>query len=312
MDIQLAHLRTLYAVVRHGSFSRAAEEIHLTQPAVSKQIRQLERIVGAPLLERVGKRAYPNRAAELLLAHAGRALDEIEAGLEGVRQLGGRIAGRIRLGTNQTSCLYLLPPVFRGFRARYPQVELIVSVEDSSEIIKAVVANELDLGVVTLPALDRALVSSPLFRGEVVAIAPPGAIWRRKRSITARELAQHPMILYEHAGRIVRGTRNWFERGGVNPQPLMRIDSTEVIKNLVSVGLGVSVMDYLAVHPAVKAGRLAAVQLDPPLLREMGIIRRRDKPVTPLLATFLAALDDLRKSLQASGSGRAAIPPRRR
>src|SRR5881628_755515 len=98
MDLQLAHLQTLAAVARHGSFSHAARELHLTQPAVSMQVRQLEQRLGLPLLERVGKRAFPTQAGELLLAHAGRALRELETGLEVVQQLRGIVAGRIRLG----------------------------------------------------------------------------------------------------------------------------------------------------------------------------------------------------------------------
>ena len=117
MDLQLAHLQTLAAVARHGSFSHAARELHLTQPAVSMQVRQLEQRLGLPLLERVGKRAFPTKAGELLLAHASRALRELETGLEVVQQLRGIVAGRIRLGTSASFSIYLLPPALRQFRS---------------------------------------------------------------------------------------------------------------------------------------------------------------------------------------------------
>src|SRR5256714_10310014 len=96
MDLQL--LETLQAVARHGSFSRAARELHLTQPAVSMQVRQLERALGLPLLERVGKRAFPTKAGEVLLAHAGRARRELEAGTQDGQQPPGLLAGRLPVG----------------------------------------------------------------------------------------------------------------------------------------------------------------------------------------------------------------------
>src|SRR5437870_13079403 len=100
MNLQLTHLQTLAAVARHGSFSRAARELHLTQPAVSMQVAQLERRLGLPLLERVGKRAFPTRAGEVLLAHAGRAFRELAPAVEHPQELRGVVAGGVRLGTS--------------------------------------------------------------------------------------------------------------------------------------------------------------------------------------------------------------------
>src|SRR4030095_12451241 len=140
MDLQLTHLRTLQAIVQHGSFSRAAQTLRLTQPAVSMQVRHLERALGLPLLERVGKRAFPTKAGELLLAHADRALRELEAGVERVQELRGVVAGRVRLGTSASISIYLLPPALRRFRARYPETEGGIVTGTAAEITRAVVA----------------------------------------------------------------------------------------------------------------------------------------------------------------------------
>src|SRR5881392_1588624 len=123
MNLQLAHLQTLAAVARHGSFSHAARELHLTQPAVSMQVRLLERALGLPLLERVGKRAFPTKAGEVLLAHAGRAFRELEAGVEHLQELRGVVAGRVRLGTSASISVYLLPQALGRFRARFPAID---------------------------------------------------------------------------------------------------------------------------------------------------------------------------------------------
>src|SRR5919108_5025569 len=173
MDVQLAHLRALSAVARHASFSRAAGELGVTQPAVSMQVRHLEQALGQPLLERVGKRAFPTRAGELLLAHADRALRELEAGVERVHELRGVVAGRVRLGTSASISIYLLPPALRRFRVRFPETEVVIVTGNAAEITRAVVANELDVGIVSLPVRDRELSVTPFFRDELVAISAP-------------------------------------------------------------------------------------------------------------------------------------------
>jgi len=298
MTLQLAHLVALQAVARHGSFSRAARELRLTQPAVSMQVRQLERVLGLPLLERVGKRAYTTKAGEVLLTHAGRALRELENGVQLVQQLRGIVAGRIRLGTSASISIYLLPSALHRFRARYPQTELVVVTGNAPEIARAVVANELDVGIISLPVRERELAVTSLYRDELVAIGPPDRRWPRRRRVKAAELARETLILFED-GATLRGLIDgWFQRGGASPALPMELGNTEAIKKLVEAGLGLSVTSWFAAKAEVRARKLAAVRLDPPLFRQIGIVLRRDKPRTPVLDAFLATLDDLRRSLE--------------
>ena len=301
VDVQVPHLRTLQAIVRHGSFSRAAQALNLTQPAVSMQVRHLEQALGLPLLERVGKRAFPTRAGEVLLAHADRALRELETGVERVQALRGVVAGRVRLGTSASISIYLLPPALRRFRARYPDTEVVVVTGNAAEITRAIVANELDVGIVSLPVRDRELAVAPFFRDELVAIAAPDPRWRRTRTIEAPSLADHPLILFEAGATLRRVIDGWFHRAGVAPRSPMELGNTEAIKKLVEAGLGLSVTSRFSVKSEVRAGTLTAIRLTPPLERQIGLVRRRDKPRTPALDAFVAALDDLRRSLEARG-----------
>jgi DNA-binding transcriptional LysR family regulator len=315
MDLQVAHLRTLQAIVEHGSFSRAAQALRLTQPAVSMQVRHLEQALGLPLLERVGKRAFPTRAGEVLLGHADRALRELEAGVERVQALRGVVAGRVRLGTSASISIYLLPPALRRFRARYPEAEVVVVTGNASEITRAIVANALDVGIVSLPVRDRELAVTPFFHDELVAIGPkwgaptwpptpPGARrapakpWRSSKAVDAATLAGHPMILFEAGATLRRVIDGWFHRAGVAPRAPMELGNTEAIKKLVEAGLGLSVTSWFSVKSEVRAGTLAAIRLTPPLERQLGLVRRRDKPRTPALDAFVAALEDLRRSLE--------------
>jgi DNA-binding transcriptional LysR family regulator len=276
MDLNLAHLRTLQTVVSHGSFSRAAEDLHLSQPAVSLHIRQLEERAGHRLLERVGKRAFPTRAGEILLDHAARALGELEAAGQALERLRGIVAGRLRLGTG------------------YPALELVVVTGNSAEIAAAVAGNQLDLGIVTLPVSARSLAVSPLCVDQLVAIAPPGREWRRHRSITASELASHPLILYERGGTIRRVIDDWFRQGRVTPRVAMELGNAEAIKKLVEAGLGLAISSTMAVKAEVRAGALVAIALRPALSRHLGIVSRRDKPDSPALQVVLSGLEKLR------------------
>src|SRR5215472_3657392 len=123
LDLNPAHVRTLRQVIQRGSFSRAAEDLHLSQPAVSLHVRQLEERLGVPLLERVGKRAFATPAGEILMTHAERALGELESARQAIDALRGVVAGRLRLGTGATASIHLLPPLFRALRARHPGLE---------------------------------------------------------------------------------------------------------------------------------------------------------------------------------------------
>jgi DNA-binding transcriptional LysR family regulator len=297
MDLQLGHLRALRAVARHASFSRAAGELGVTQPAVSMQVRQLEDALGQPLLERVGKRAFPTRAGEILLAHAARAFHELDAGVEHVQQLRGVVAGRVRVGTSNSISIYLLPPFLRRFRLRHPATELVVVTGNAPEIARAVVDNELDVGIVSLPVRARELSVTPFFDDELVAIAPPLPRWRRRRAIGAAELAREPLILYEPGGTVRRVIDGWFRHGGATPARPMELGNTEAIKKLVEAGLGLSVTSRFSVKADARARLLAAIPLQPALVRKIGVVRRRDKPGTPALEAFLAGLAQLRVSL---------------
>jgi len=295
MDLTLAHVRTLREVARLGSFSRAADLLHLSQPAVSLHVRLLEERVGLRLLDRVGKRAVPTPAADVLLAHATRVFDELEAARQALERLRGVVAGRVRIGTGATASVYLLPPVLRRLRTRHPRLELIVVTGNAPEIAAAVAHNDLDLGVVTMPVRHRRLVAAPLVADHLVAIAPPGHPgWPRGRDAGAEELARHPLILYERGGAIRQVIDDWFRRGGAAPRVVMELGNAEAIKRLVEAGLGVAVTSAMSVRAEARARSVLVRPLRPRLHRGIGLVRRRDKPASPALDVVVGALEGLR------------------
>ena len=310
MDIRLSHLRTFREVARRGSFSRAGEALRLSQPAVSLHVRQLEEAFGARLLERVGKRAFPTAAGETVLAHGERAFAEIEAARSALAQHGDAIAGRVRLGTGATASIYLLPALFRRLRLRHPALELTVTTGNTSDITQAVAGNALDIAVVTLPVRGRELAVTPFYEDKLVVIAPPEPRWKRTHTIAPAELARHPLVLFER-GAAIRGVMDaWFARGSAAPKDVMELGNAEASKKLVGAGLGLSIISTVAVKQERASGELVVLRPVPPLARTLGIVRRRDKPVTPALAAVIAGLESFARNARApahSGSPRVRL-----
>src|SRR5262249_53705481 len=213
----LAHLKTLAEIARRQSFSRAAEALHLSQPAVSHHIRHLERAVTMPVLERLGKRVILTRAGELLVEHARRVFDELDAAAQRIQRLRGVVSGRVRIGTGATASIYLLPPLLRRLRTAHSDLELVVVTGNAPDIVAGVGRGELDVGIVTLPVADGRFEVSPFCDDPLVAIAPADHAWRRRRTMTAADLAEHPLILYERGGVIRRVIDEWFRKSGVRP-----------------------------------------------------------------------------------------------
>ena len=304
MDIRLAHLRTFREVARRGSFSRAGEALRLSQPAVSLHVRQLEEAFGAALLERVGKRAFPTAAGEVVLAHGERVFAELDAARTALSQRSGVIAGRVRLGTGATASIHLLPPLLRRLRLKHPALDLTVSTSNTRDIVQAVVDNALDVAIVTLPVAARELMVSPFFEDELVVIAPPEPHWRKLRSIAPAELARHPLILFERGGAIRAVMDAWFARGRAAPRVAMELGNAEACKKLVGAGLGLSIISSIAVRQEAASGELAVIAPSPRLARTLALVRRRDKPVTPALASVLETLERFARQ---SGSPRSRL-----
>lgn len=304
MDVRLAHLRTFREVARRGSFSRAGEALRLSQPAVSLHVRQLEEAFGAALLERVGKRAFLTAAGEVVLAHGERAFAELEAARTALSQRSGVIAGRVRLGTGATASIHLLPPLLRRLRLRHPALELTVTTGNTPGITQAVVDNALDAAIVTLPIAARELAVSAFFEDELVVIAPPEPRWKKQRSIAPAELARHPLILFERGGAIRTVMDAWFARGRAAPNVAMELGNAEASKKLVGAGLGLSIISSIAVRQEAASGELTVIAPSPRLARTLGLVRRRDKPVTPALASVLEALETFARQ---SGSPRIRL-----
>jgi DNA-binding transcriptional LysR family regulator len=275
-DLRLDQLATFTDVIELGTFSAAADRLELSQPAVSLQVRQLETALGVRLIDRVGKRATPTQAGLELLGYAQRINEVVSSALDAMATHTGDALGRVRIGTGATACIYLMPPVLRDLRRRFPTLELTVKTGNTGDVLKALEQNELDVGLVTLPAPGRMFEVVPVLDDEFVAVS--GAEGEPlPKVVTPATLAKLPVVLYENGGNTRRIVDQWFTRAGIRIVPMMELGSVEAIKELVGAGLGCAVLPEMAVR---KGGKLLSVvtrPLTPRLHRKLALVVRHDK-----------------------------------
>jgi DNA-binding transcriptional LysR family regulator len=243
MDTQA--LAAFLQVADAGSFSAAAEQLHLSQPAVSKRLAALERRVGRRLFDRIGRQVTLTEGGRTLLPYARRVLQDIEDGRRALSHLTGEVRGRLSIGTSHHIGLHRLPPVLKAFVHDYPDVDLDLHFMDSEVACQAVLAGRLELGIVTLPTaplpgLEALRVwDDPL----AVVVAPEHPLARRRRRrLRLADLAPLPAVLPDEATYTHRIVKAELARHGVQPRVRLATNYLETLKMLVAIGLGWSVL----------------------------------------------------------------------
>lgn len=287
--LSLDQLETFAHVIQLGSFSAAASRLRLSQPAVSLQVKHLERRMGVRLIERVGRRALPTAAGEELLGHARRIDATVTDALEAMARHAKGTIGRVRLGTGDTACIYFLPPILRRLRAKFPSLDIVVCTGNTPDILRSIEDNTIDIGLVTLPVPGRIFDVKPLIEDEFVVIAAADAALPAGR-VTPPDLAGLPVVLYESGAHIRRLIDQWASRAGHTLKPVMELGSVEAIKELVGAGLGCSVVPGMALRGADARRLIATRPLHPRLCRKLAVVMRRDKPLQRGLREVVGAL----------------------
>lgn len=283
-------LETFIKVMENGSFSAAATVLQVSQPAVSQQIRELERRLGAKLLERVGRTLAPTAAGVSLLGYARQIVEAAAQAGEAVGMHASGVSGTVRIGTGGTACLHLLPPILASMRKRFPSLQVVVATGNTEDFVRRVEQNLLDMALVTLPVSSRALHVRPAVADSLVVIGPRHGAKLPKKT-TAKALAEQAVILFEPGANIRQLIDGWFLANGIRLQPAMELGSVEAIKEMVASGLGYAVIPSMALRKADER-RLQVSKMQPPLARELGLIVRHDKPVTRGMQALAAVICD--------------------
>jgi len=289
--LSLEQLAAFVSVVELGSFTAAADRAGITQPAVSLQIKLLEQRLGVRLIERAGRRAQPSPAGAELLPHARRIIGECAATLEAMAPYKEGAAGRVRIGSGGTASIHLLPRAIAAAKKRMSGLEITVKIGNTDEILRDIEANALDIAVVTLPASGRSLEVEPFYEDELLAVAPRGSDMP-EGGPDAAFLQQKVMMLYD-GGNTRETTDGWFAAAGLKAEPVMEFGSVEAIKELVAAGLGWSILPSLALRRD-RAGYLATSPVKPRLVRQLGIVMRRDKHLNRGLREVVKCLRELK------------------
>jgi DNA-binding transcriptional LysR family regulator len=263
MELSLKLLQIFRAVVDARSFTKAAAALSVTQPAISRGVRELESRAGVPLLVRGPGKVRLTEAGDVLLAHARVILDAARAAEDDIAALHGLTRGTLRVGASSTIATYLLPPVLQAFHARHPGVELRLTTSPSRFIAELLVNRDLDVALVEAPVRDPRLAVE-FWRDDelVVVVAPTHRLARASGPVQPVALERELLVMRE----LGSGTRDivvaGLKKAGVRPRQIFDADSTEAIKQIVAAGLGVAIVSRAAIVESLALRRLVIVDVD--------------------------------------------------
>jgi len=290
-SLNLDQLRALMEVIELGSFSAAARQLNLTQPAVSLQIRELEQRFGVPLVERTGKRVHATTPGRELVEHAHRIFRECETAAAAMSRFHRGWVGRVHVGTTLTALTYALPPILRRLHDDHPGIELLITNMTTRDSVENIIQNAIDLALVTLPVDDAHLRVTPL-RPETLLAILPDSTPDIPEEVTPEYAARQPLVLEKPSGAVSALVLRWLSKQMPLARTPMHIATVEAMKGIVSLGLGMSIVpDVAAAEPMAN---IVVRPLSPPVPCTLALIEHRSKPNDPALEIVRNALLGLR------------------
>ena len=290
----LRQLRVFESAARHLSLTRAAEELHLTPPAISIQVRQLEGHAGARLFERVGRRLRLTQAGEEALTRAREILGLVRDAEEAIAGLGSLERGLLDVGVINAGD-YFFPWLVAAFREQHPRIRVRISVGNRDELLARLAAHEVDLAVMSQPPAQPAFAAAPFAPHPHVIVAAPSHPLARRKSVALAAVAREPLITREAGSATHLAMQQAFAEAGIVPRIDMEIGSNETIKQAVAAGFGLGFLSGHAVRHEIALGRLAIVRVKGfPVMRQWFVVHRRDRRL-PRVA------DEFERFLRAEG-----------
>jgi DNA-binding transcriptional LysR family regulator len=307
MDFE--NLRTFLEVARLKSFSRAAQKLLRTQPAISAQIRTLEQEVGARLFDRDGGKVTFTSAGRLFEPFAEYCVDRQKHILLAIAEQERSPRGELAISANEATHLYVLPQVFAQFRRQYPRVMLSVVRAERLRTLENVVNREVDFGIVSMPVRDTRLTIEPIHRDELALVAPPGHPLAQRPTVRLKEAAKYPLLLPAH-GRRREQLDELFRVNEIVPRVAMEVESSEMLKRYIGVGLGLGFLPRTNAAEEERAGTLHLLALDGVrLARDLGLVLRKDRQLSRAAQEFLEiATRRFEKREPEAGPRAAAVP----
>lgn len=288
MRLTLRQLQVFTSVCAQRSYSRAAEEMALTQPAVSLQIRQLEELVGQPLFEYVGKKLYTTEAAEALLKASIDVFGRLESLDMQLSDLQGSLRGQLRLAV-ESSAKYFVPHLFAAFKRQHPEVNLTLAVVNRAQVVKRLADNRDDLVIMSMVPQDMALEFLPFLNNPIIAVAPPDHPLCNLASLTLKDLAAFPLLVREAGSGTRKACEEYFQQKRAHFANTLEVASMEAQRECVIAGLGLALLPRHALVQELANGLLRELPVEElPLYRSWCLVQSRGKRLSPVAQAFAA------------------------
>lgn len=281
MDIH--HLKVFLSVFKNKSFSKASEELSLTQPTISDHVKSLEEELNCKLFDRLGRTIMPTKEAEVLYNHAMEITEKADNIKDVIGQFKKEITGELIIGASTIPGTYLMPAIISSFKKKYPSVFFQIAIADSEEIIKKVLKHELLIGIVGSKLGNEQIHYMPFMEDELIVVSAPSML--KKERTTLNELIKFPMVLREEGSGTRRETEKILEERGISFEDIKIsgiFGSTDAIKQAVKEGLGVSILSRLSVKDELKYGILKEIKLTNIEMKRKFYIVTHQKRTSPL------------------------------
>jgi DNA-binding transcriptional LysR family regulator len=303
VDFDLRQLEIFVKVVELGSFSKAGEAVHLAQASVSERIATLESMVGAKLLDRMGRTVAPTKAGELLYKHAQRLLELKKTASLEMQDFLGMKQGDIHIGASTIPGEYLLPKVIGRFSKDYPLITVTLTVADSEEIEARVLDGDFEFGVIGRKSVNKNLACRELWGDELVLVIPCTHRWADKKEIPVQDLIEEPFLLRELGSGTLKTMEPYLQAAGLKTleslHVVARLGTSTAVKEGIKAGLGISILSSAAIETELKAGDLKALRLKGMRMsRHFHLVCDKRRTVSPLCRALMEFLATTHKKLE--------------
>src|SRR5581483_1897654 len=300
--MDLRQLEMAIAVADNASFTRASQQLYVAQSAISRKIKMLEEELGEPIFKRVNKRIYVTPAGETLLRYARRIfLDMRNAKLE-ISEIAHLERGQLRVGAGMLACTYIVPPVLEKFKARHPRIDLEVITAPTDTLLSKLNDNQIELGVLTLPIKHADLQVVPLITEEMVVVtSPKHPVLSQKSKMDAEELQDYPLILFPKGARTRNVLEEFFHEVDITPRIVMEAENVALIKPLVKIDLGISIIPLRSVSEELQRGELHCLKIsNHRLIRKVGLVYHKSEYIPKMLSELIRLFKEVQSESRAA------------
>lgn len=291
--MNLNQLKAFYAVAKTGAFSKAAEELLVTDPAVFIQVRSLERYLGCKLLDKYGKDFLLTEIGRTLFSYAEEIFKIEEEADRAVVEIRSLRSGELRVGTTKAIAQYIMPQAISFFQDLYPRIKVVLSEGSSDELVKGVMNHQVELAFTARVPYPNSISTKPFSRDRIVVVVSPDSELLEKQEVSLQDLSRLPIICRDAGSATRLATSAAFRRVGLKPSSTIESGNTEFIKDMVRKNKGYSLLASICVRTEIRQGCLGEVRLkDRELTLDIDVIHRKGKTLSPPASTFVKSLKE--------------------